>query len=109
MTFAAIVMGFVTWSVHTSARRWSWGTKEAPQPRKERRNHALRHRVNTFLQNVRRLDAIARDALQQKVPRATGDRALDELEGRLHELIGQMREVAGRDSAPIPAAAIGAR
>lgn len=106
IAFGALVMGFLIWTVHTSVSRSAWGSQDATGPRKQRKNYALRQRVNAFLKNVRRLDAIARETAESQVPRATGDRALEELERQLHELVGQMRELAGRETAPFANGAV---
>lgn len=93
----ALVMGFLTWSAYTSASQPSKTIGPPAGIRERRRSHTLRHRVNELLRDVRRLDAIAKDIKAGHVSRETGDRALDEIEKRLHELVKQMRSLAGRD------------
>lgn len=92
----ALVIGFLTWSAYTSASQPAKGLGPPPGIRERRRSHTLRHRVNEFLRDVRRLDAIAKDVAQGHVSKETGDKALEEIEKRLHDLVKQMRGLAGR-------------
>ncbi len=94
--FGALVMGFLTWSAYTSATQPTKTVGPPPGIRERRKSHTLRHRVNEFLRDIRRLDAIAKDISQGHVSQDTGDKALDEIEKRLHELVKQMRGLAGR-------------
>jgi hypothetical protein len=96
IVLGVIVMGFLTWSAYTSAAQPRKQAGPPPGIRERRKSHTLRHRVNEFLRDVRRLDAIAKDVAAGHVSKETGEKALDEIEKRLHDLVKQMRGLAGR-------------
>ena len=92
----ALIIGFLTWSAYTSASQPTKTSGPPPGIRERRKSHTLRHRVNEFLRDIRRLDAIAKDVSQGHVSKETGDKALEEIEKRLHEVVKQIRGLAGR-------------
>lgn len=91
-----VVMSFLTWSAFTAASQPRKSLGPPVGIRERRKSHTLRHRVNEFLRDVRRLDAIAKDVSQGHVSKETGDRALEEIEKRLHEVVKNIRNLAGR-------------
>ncbi|MGH7544641.1 MAG: hypothetical protein ACREKI_00500 [Gemmatimonadota bacterium] len=96
IVLGVVVMGFLTWSAYTAASQPGKSLGPPAGIRERRKSHTLRHRVNEFLRDVRRLDAIAKDVSQGHVSRDTGDKALEEIEKRLHEVVKQIRNLAGR-------------
>lgn len=94
----ALVIGFLMWSFGGSVETVA-PIGPPPGDRKPRTNYALRHRVDEFLKNVRRLHAIGLDSVEGRVPKPTGERALEEIERVMHGLVGEIRQTAGQGAA----------
>jgi hypothetical protein len=92
-----LVIGFLIWSAGRSVETVT--TVGPPPGARKRTNHALRHRVDEFLKNVRRLHAIGLDSAAGHVPKPTGERAFEEIERVLHNLVGEIRQTAGQGAA----------
>lgn len=60
-----------------------------------RRNHRLRYRVAEFLREVKRLDAFARQATDERSAQ-TAERAVRGTEQRLRDIVGEIVRVAGQ-------------
>lgn len=96
MLLGALMMGFLTWAAFTAARPPAATAGRPSGVGERRKSHALRHRVDEFLKNVRRLHAIAQDAREGHVSRELADKALAEIERQLEELLKQIEDLAGR-------------
>ncbi len=97
MILGALVMGFLTWSAYTSASQPRIAHGPPSGVRERRNSHTLRHRVNEFLRGVRVLDALAHDTVSGRVPKETGEKVLGDAENRLHDLVREIRGLAGRN------------
>lgn len=97
VVLGGLLMGFLTWAASTSASRPGASLGPPPGVRERRRAHMLRRSLEQFLRDVRRLDAIARDVIQKPGPNGKADERMEELEKRLHNLITEISELAGRD------------